>query len=210
MIPDTRQRIKTEASLLILKYGLRSMSMDDIATHLGMSKKTIYQHFKDKEELVGDIINDMLKANESDCSCNISDSENAIHEIILAMDMLQGLIPTINPSLLNDLQKYHPKVYIKFKKHKDQYLYNVFHTNLLRGIKEKLFRSDINTAVLAKFRVESIMLLFNPEFRTTFNESLLELQLEILKNFLFGLVTPKGYELLVHYLAEQKKQKKKN
>ncbi|HRD43367.1 MAG TPA: TetR/AcrR family transcriptional regulator, partial [Ferruginibacter sp.] len=108
MIPDTRQRIKTEASLLILKYGLRSMSMDDIATHLGMSKKTIYQHFKDKEELVGDIINDMLKANESDCSCNISDSENAIHEIILAMDMLQGLIPTINPSLLNDLQKYHP------------------------------------------------------------------------------------------------------
>ncbi len=184
------------------------MSMDDIATHLGMSKKTIYQHFKDKEELVGDIINDMLKANESDCSCNISDSENAIHEIILAMDMLQGLIPTINPSLLNDLQKYHPKVYIKFKKHKDQYLYTVFHTNLLRGIKEKLFRSDINTAVLAKFRVESIMLLFNPEFRTTFNESLLELQLEILKNFLFGLVTPKGYEILVHYLAAQKKQKK--
>lgn len=186
------------------------MSMDDIATHLGMSKKTIYQHYKDKEELVEEIINEMLQANETDCNCKIVESENAIHEVILAMDMLQNLIPTINPSLLNDLQKYHPKVFLKFRKHKDQFLFTVFKTNIVRGIKEKLYRSEVNADVLAKFRVESIMLLFNPEFRTTFSISLLELQLEVLRNFLFGLVTPKGYTLLETYLAQQKKQKKKN
>jgi len=54
------------------------------------------------------------------------------------------------------------------------------------------------------------MILFNPEFRTNFSDSQLDIQLEVLRNFLFGLVTAKGYELLVNYLAQQKKQKKKN
>lgn len=172
--------------MLLMKYGLRSMSMDDIAAHLGMSKKTIYLHYTDKEELVGEIITEMLNKNEKDCNCEVTQSENAIHEVILAMTMLQSLIPTINPSLLNDLQKYHPKVFLKFKKHKDQFLFNVFKSNLERGKKEKLYRPDINAEILAKFRVESIMILFNPEFSTNFSDSQLDIQLEVLRNFIWA------------------------
>lgn len=87
-------------------------------------------------------------------------------------------------------------------------MFNVFKSNLERGKKEKLYRPDINAEILAKFRVESIMILFNPEFRTNFSDSQLDIQLEVLRNFLFGLVTAKGYELLVNYLAQQKQKKK--
>ncbi len=208
-ILDPRQRILTEVSAQLLQYGIRSTSMDDIAARLGISKKTIYQYFEDKDALVEEIVNNILTENECGCENDRLAAENAIHEVMLAMQMMQKMFTAMNPSVLHDLQKYHHKAFIRFKKHKDQFLLQVLTKNLQRGIKEKLYRPEINVDILARLRVESIILPFNPAFQLGLKQSLYELQQEILIHFLYGVVTPRGYEMLTQYLQTQKKQKKK-
>jgi AcrR family transcriptional regulator len=202
----TKERIKFTAHDLVMKYGIRSVSMDDIATALGMSKKTIYQCFADKDELVKAVVTDVVRKSETDCDRDKNQADNAIHEIFLAMEMVVEMFRTMNPSIIYDMHKYHPGAFHIFQKHKNDYVYNVMKENLIRGIKEELYRPEINIDIMSKFRVESIMLPFNPEFQHSLKYSLVEIEQELILHFLFGLVTLKGYKLILKYQQDQLKK----
>lgn len=204
---DTKQRIQTAAHSLVMQYGIRSVSMDDIATHLGMSKKTIYQYFKDKDELVEAVVDEVIAANQCACKADIDRSENAVHEIFLVMDMMAEMFKTMNPSILFDMQKYHPAAFAKFSKHKNEFLYNVCSQNLQRGIKEELYRPEMAVDILCRYRVETMFVPFHPEFQQKLKHSLGKIEEEILVHFLFGLVSLKGYKLIMKYReAKENKQ----
>jgi TetR/AcrR family transcriptional regulator, cholesterol catabolism regulator len=205
-VNETAVRIKEKAHTLFMQYGLRSVSMDDIANGLGMSKKTIYQFFADKDALVDDVIASVFENDEVCCERDRAKSENAIHEIFLAVDFIVEMFKTMNPSLLFDLQKYHPTSFMRFVQHKDNFLFGVITNNLKRGIAEELYRADLRVDILARFRVESMMLPFNPAFQTKIKENLAVIEEEITLHFLFGLVTPKGYKLALKY--QEKRNKK--
>lgn len=202
---DTGERIKQKAGDLFMQYGLRSVSMDDIANGLGISKKTIYQFFADKDELVDAFITEKINHNQACCELDKDAAENAVHEIFLAIDMMMEIMSSMNPALLFEMQKYHPAAFEKFYKHKNDYLYTVIRNNIIRGIKEELFRPDINVDVIARFRVESMMLPFQPDFHTKTKFVLFEIEEELLMHYLFGLVSEKGYQLTLHYQQERKK-----
>jgi AcrR family transcriptional regulator len=204
-INDTAERIKQKAHDLFMQFGLRSVSMDDIANALGISKKTIYQFYSDKDALVDDVMTSVFETDEVCCDRDRKASENAIHEIFLAVDFMVEMFKTMNTSVLFDLKKYYPNSYMRFLKHKDNYLYGVIMDNLKRGIEEELYREDLKIEVLARYRVESVLLPFNPEFQHKIKESLSNIQEEITLHFLFGLVTPKGYKLALKY--QQNRQK---
>ncbi len=204
-INDTAERIKQKAHDLFMQFGLRSVSMDDIANALGISKKTIYQFYSDKDALVDDVMTSVFDNDEVCCDRDRMSSENAIHEIFLAVEFMVEMFKTMNTSVLFDLKKYYPNSYMRFLKHKDNYLYGVIMDNLKRGIEEELYREDLKIEVLARYRVESVLLPFNPEFQHKIKESLANIQEEITLHFLFGLVTPKGYKLAVKY--QQNRQK---
>lgn len=203
---DNKERIKLQATDLFMKYGVRSVSMDDIANSLGMSKKTIYQFYADKDELVDAVVLHEIQHNEHCCELDRQSSENAVHELFLAMDMVVEMFHSMNPSLLYDLQKYHPKAFQKFHTHKNDYLYNVIRENLVRGIKEDLFRDDINIDILARFRVELMLLPFNPEFQAKVKHNLAEIEEELILHYLFGLVNMKGYKMILTYKQERTKK----
>ena len=200
---ETGIRIKEKAHSLFMQYGLRSVSMDDIATNLGMSKKTIYQYYADKDELIEAVISDELQNTRNICNRDQAISENAVHEIFMALDMLAEILSTMNPSLLYDMQKYHPGAFLKFQQHKHEYLYKVIVDNMDRGVLEGLYRPEINVDILARFRLEMMMLPFNPDFHTRLKHSLARLQEELIIHFLFGLASPKGYKLIVKYQQER-------
>jgi AcrR family transcriptional regulator len=200
---DTKSRIQKAAHDLVMQYGIRSVSMDDIAANLGMSKKTIYQYFKDKDDLVEAVVDEVLNSNECACKEDIDKSENAVHEIFLVMDMMAEMLKTMNPSILHDMQKYHPVAFSKFKKHKNEFLYNVCAQNLQRGVKEELYRPEIAVDILCRYRVETMLVPFNAEFQQSLKHSLAKIEEEILMHFLFGLVSQKGYKLIMQY-REQK------
>ncbi len=200
---ETGLRIKQKAHELFMQYGLRSISMDDIATSLGISKKTIYQYFADKDELVDAVVDVEFRKNETICEYDRSNSKNAVHEIFMAMDMVVEMFSSMNPSLVFDMQKYYPKAFQKFHKHKNDYLYNVIRDNIIRGVSEELYRPELNIDIIARFRVESIMIPFNPEFYTKLKYNLAEIEEEFILHFLFGMASLKGYKMIVKYQQER-------
>jgi TetR/AcrR family transcriptional regulator, cholesterol catabolism regulator len=199
-------RIKEKAHLLFMQYGIRSVSMDDIASGLGMSKKTIYQFYADKDALVDEVISATFAQDQICCERDRDASENAVHEIFLAIEFIVEMFKAMNPSVLYDLQKFHPVSFMRFVKHKDTFLFGMVSDNLIRGIKEELYRPEINIELVARFRIESMMLPFNPEFKTKLKENIAVIEEEITMHYLFGLLTPKGYKLALKY--QEKRNKK--
>src|SRR5262245_4196633 len=108
-----KERILEKAHELFMRYGVRSVSMDDIAAQLGMSKKTLYHDYTDKEELVDAVLSTVLEKNRNECFADKQSAENAIHEIFQAFDMMQEMFTNMNPAIVFDLEKYHPAVYKK-------------------------------------------------------------------------------------------------
>ncbi len=200
---DTGTRIREKAHSLFMQYGFRSVSMDDIANNMGISKKTIYQYYADKDELVEAVIENEFKKNQGICEYDKSNSKNAIHEIFMAMDMVMEMFSSMNPSLIFDMQKYHPKAFVKFHAYKNEYLYNLTLDNIVRGIKEGLYREELNVAILSRFRVETMMMSFNLDFNSKLKNSMAEMEEEIITHFLFGLVNIKGYKMVLKYQQER-------
>jgi AcrR family transcriptional regulator len=200
---ETGERIQQKAHGLFMQFGLRSVSMDDIANSLGISKKTIYHYYADKDELVDAVIDAEFRKNESICEYDRVNSKNAIDEIFMAMDKVVEMFSTMNPSLVFDMQKYFPKVFQKFHSHKNDYLFNVIRTNVIRGIREELYRPELNIDIISRFRVESIMIPFNPEFQTKMKYNMAEIEEEFIIHFLFGIASPKGYKMIIKYQQER-------
>src|ERR1700730_13962146 len=207
---DTRGRIRSKAEEMFMKWGVRSVSMDDIANGLGASKKTLYQHFSDKDELVGAVVEQIIRENQSSCDCDRMAASNAVEEIFKAMEMVELMFSNMNPSILYDLQKYHPKAFTRFLKHKNDYLYTVVRSNLERGIKEELYRPGITVELLSRFRVESLMMPFNPEFLPRLKTSFVEVHQTIMEHFLYGVASLKGHKLILKYQQEREKKLSKH
>lgn len=198
-----QERILHKSHELFMRYGVRSVSMDEIAAHLGISKKTIYQYYSDKDALVEDVIEIEINRNEKECSMQQQNSENAVHEIFIALDMVRKILTHMNPSLIFDLEKYHPKAFKKFNDHKNKFLYDVIKNNLERGKTEGLYREEVKTEILSRFRLASMFLIFNPELFPLNKHSLGEIIAEVTDNFLYGLATLKGQKLIQKYKLQR-------
>lgn len=202
-MPLVAQRIVIEARELFMRYGLKSVSMDDIASKLGMSKKTIYQHFADKDTLVEEVVKGIIANNQKTCDADRSRSENAIHEIFMAVEMMTQLFHSMNPSLLYDMHKYYPSSYKIFQTHKNEYLYSIIKENIKKGIHEGLYRENLDVELMARYRVETIVMPFNPEFHSKVKTNLVKIAEEIAIHFLFGVVSQKGYTLTLTYIKDK-------
>ena len=152
---EVKERILLKAADLYMRYGIRSITMDEIATQLGISKKTIYQFFTDKDDMVMAVIDQEIQKNETDCIQFRDHSENAVHQIFLALESLEEMLKYTNPLMLYDLEKHHPRSYKKLKEYKYQFLYQMIAENLQWGMTEGLYRSDIQRDIVSKARIES-------------------------------------------------------
>ncbi len=207
MLIDNKTRIREKAKELFIRFGMRSVSMDDIANAIGISKKTLYQHYADKETLVADTIEMLLETNNAHCQASREKAENAIHESFLATETVSELMKKTNPVLLFDMQKYYPAAYRKFLKFKQDFLYNFIRSSIEWGIKDGLYREDINVTLVSSLRIESISLPFQQDFFARVNTDLASLQEEIFILFLYGIATPKGIRLINKYKEKRAKNK---
>jgi len=189
-----------------MRYGIRSITMDEIAGQLGISKKTIYQFFTDKDEIVEAVVDNEIRQNEDVCSRFRQGSENAVHEIFIAMDEMEEMLKGMNPLIMYDLEKYHPKSFRKFKNHKYQFMYGVNKENLERGIREELYRDDINIDIVTRHRIESAFMGFNQEAFPHNRYRINEVCNELAFLYLHSIVTGKGKKLFEKYLTERNKK----
>ncbi|MFN5422370.1 MAG: TetR/AcrR family transcriptional regulator [bacterium] len=200
---DVKQRIIEQARALFFRLGIRSVSMDDIASHMGISKKTIYQHFTDKDELVESIVLAETNRMQNDCINLCNTAENAVHEIFKTMEMVVEQFRNINSIVLFDMQKFHFNAFKRFMEYRNNFLINIIANNLEKGVKEGNYRPDINIDVLSKFRLESMMLAFNLEAFPPDKYNAAEVTLIMIENFLYGVSTEKGFNKIEAYKKER-------
>ena len=201
-----KERILSKTADLFMRYGIRSITMDEIAANLGISKKTIYQFFTDKEALVYAVIEQEIGKNEIECANFRIDALDAIHEIFSAVENLDELLRYTNPLFLYDLEKHHPRAYQKIRDFKYQFLYAATTENLRRGTEEGLYRPDFNHDIVAKNRIESAFLVFNPDVFPQGKYSISEVNFELALLFLRGVVTDTGKQLIEKYTKERNKK----
>ena len=199
-----KDRIQIKAHELFLQYGIRSVSMDDIVAQLGISKKTLYQYYTYKDELVDSVLQYEIEHGQQDCQQCFQQSKDAVDEIFLTMERIIEQFRNMNPMVLYDLQKFHFNAFQKFLKYKNGFLLEVIRKNIERGIKEELYRPEINADILSKFRLESIMIAFNINIFPPRKYTLAEVTLEIIEHYLYGLATLKGHRLILKYKQERK------
>lgn len=192
---DVKDKILKGAEELFMRYGIRSISMDDIARHLTVSKKTLYQHFADKDDLVLSVSRSHLQRNKSEFEGIWESAKNPIEELAQISACMRTNMETMNPTLLFDLQKFHPKAWGEWIVFKNKYIRENVIRNLSKGIADGYIRADINPEIMAAMRIELVQLAFNNEIFPPNQYKLAEVQEQIFDHFVYGLVTEKGKKL---------------
>jgi TetR/AcrR family transcriptional regulator, cholesterol catabolism regulator len=200
---DVKERILIKAADLFCRYGIRTITMDEIASQLGISKKTIYQFFTDKDDMVSAVIEQEIERNELECSNFRDTASDAVHQIFLALESLEEMLKYTNPLMLYDLEKHHPASFIKLREYKYRFLHQIIIENLQWGIGAGLYRPDIDKDIVAKARIETAFLVFNPDVFPHSRYRISEVNLELAMLFLYGIVTNKGKLLIEKYTVER-------
>jgi AcrR family transcriptional regulator len=196
---EIKDKILKGAEELFMRYGVRSISMDDIARHLSVSKKTLYQYFADKDELVTMVSAAHIERNAKQFDELREQSSNPIEELAKLSVCLKRDMENINPALLYDLNKFHPKAWSVWLNHKNKFIRESVIRNLMEGIEGGYFRPSINPAILAAVRIELVQLAFNNEVFPQSEFSIAVVQEQLFDHYVYGLVTDKGRKLYEKY-----------
>ena len=197
---EIKDRIIAKAREQFFRYGIKSVTMDDIANELGISKKTIYQHFEDKDDVVYQLM--LLEMSQDKCDWDILEktSKDVIERTVKSMELIKQAFTEINPSTFFDIKKYHPKSWQIFQDHKQNFILTSIIKDLKDGIEQGYFRPDIKVDILAKMRLEQIELGFDPQVFPQYKFSIVEVELTMLDNFFRGILTEKGLQVYQEYL----------
>jgi len=199
---ETRERILQQAESLFMKFGVRSVSMDDIARHLGISKKTLYHHFTDKDDMVLQVSMEHLKRNQKEFELMRDGAINAIDELARISVSLRKNMEEINPSLMFDLQKYHPKAWNCWIDYKNRYVRDSVTRNIRQGIAEGYYRHDLDPEVMSIVRLEVVQMVFDENLFPRNRFAITDVQMKVYEHFIYGLLTEKGRQLYEEYKSK--------
>ena len=191
-----KEELLENISELFLKYGLRSTSMEDICTHLKISKKTLYQLFANKDDVVEQVM--IYRRNNHQTQQQLKKLRQ-LDSIQMMLSIRDHIIESFNsrlPANLFDLKKYHPEVYKKADKIDQETIQGLFNEIIEKGIKEGHFRTDINQEVQVYLFVKQMLILSEPELISEIKYPIATIISTIVENTLRSFVTPQGEKIL--------------
>ncbi|HYG19998.1 MAG TPA: TetR/AcrR family transcriptional regulator [Ohtaekwangia sp.] len=201
---DNREKLLKGAEDLFMRYGVRSVSMDDIARNLGVSKKTIYQHFADKDDVVASVAKAHMQRQREQFDKIAAESKNAVEELVRISFCLKENMRNINPSLLFDMQKYHQRAWSEWLAFKRNFIRENVMRSLKQGMKEGYFRPELDTEIIATMRLEQVQMAFDHGVFPRDQYSLPEVQAQMFDHFVHGVMTEKGKKLYHKYRENTK------
>lgn len=178
------------------KYGIKSVTMDDVARELGISKKTLYQYVENKTDLVTKVVDFLLY--ERQCSFNeiMSKEQNAIEELLeVGIHVIKSL-KDYNPSTEYDLKKYYPELHSKLHEIRKERMFESVLKNIQKGKKEGLFRDDLDDEIIAKMQTSRFMHMGSDEFIQPEEMFKPRYVLELFIYHIRGIANEKGLEVL--------------
>lgn len=193
---ETKEKILTGAKKLFLRLGLRNVTLDDICRELGISKKTLYLHFEDKNDLVRQIFEQLLQHKEREINEIIQERNlDPISQFTAILNCSTPELRSIHPATIHELRKYHPDAWKVFDHHKNEFILETTRANIEFGIKEGVYRSDINPEIIARIYQNTIEALTDSSNFST-EIPIHELFSQFIKYHFHGITTEKGQKLL--------------
>ncbi len=198
---EQKDQILKEASLLFLKFGFKSITMDDVARELGLSKKTLYQHFTDKNDLVEQCVQSHLMHMEQCCNTAFQSGNNAIDNMIELTKKVGENVRSMNPSALFDLKKYFKSSWDKLDKHRYEFIKQNIKKNLNQGKKEGIYYKDLDADIVTHTYTHLVQMLTDPEnFPKDLSFPLMHK--ELVKYHMRAICNEKGLEILNQKIKE--------
>ena len=199
---DKKLHIIKNVGKLYMKFGIRSVTMDDVANEFGVSKKTLYQYFSDKEHLVSNVIDYFLDNPDLDLSTN--PKANAVDSMFQVRDHVATIFKFYNNSIEYDLKKIYPKLYKRVRDAKRQRIFSNTVANIKQGILQGLYRDDLNAEFIAKLQVGQMLYTLNPDYQVfeEYETNTLEIFDETMDYHMHAICTEKG----IKYYKKQLKK----
>lgn len=185
-----------------MRVGIKSVSMDDIARDLGISKKTIYKHFSDKRDLVRSVLDKSISAEEQICKTCFQSSENAIRKMINLSKFVSQAHQTMNPAVIYDLQKYYPSQWKRFDAFRVGFISESIKTNINEGQKEGLFRKNINPEIISSLYVQLVKGLITYFSGNPSNYDFVTIHKQMVMYHLYGICSTQGLTYLEQHINE--------
>jgi len=186
---------------IFLKLGFKSVTMDDIAQELGISKKTIYKYFKNKAHLVDETTVYMHETMHKEALKIYDLGFNAIKENFEVNKVFKGFMQNLNDSPIYQLQKYYPETYHKIMSQEFCLFKDCLFGNIQKGINEGLFRNNINIELVTKFYFSLIISVHDSNLHTYSKNTINKLELNVLEYHTRAIATAKGIKILEEQLV---------
>lgn len=189
---ETRERILEIATEQFARFGVRAITMEDIARQAGVSKKTIYQEFSDKRDLVRAVFSNILDEDRKRLTFILESEDGVIEHLVQTSKMMRERLSSINPMVILEVQKYFPESWKMFEEFKECIIQMDLVNVLEKGKELGYFRPEIDSQILAKVRMNQITSAFDPANFTNPEYNFVEEQLVLMDHFLHGIFTEKG------------------
>lgn len=205
MILNLKERVIIKASSLFIRCGIKSVTMDYIAGQLGISKRTLYENFKDKDELLLECLKYIDTKNREELTRIMIGCSNSMEVLLFSYKHALELMRRTNRNYYTDLKRYHPQVAVIFEQYKkDDQLFFVEWLEL--GKKEGYIRSNLKSEIVMLLLGAQIEMLMNSIVFDTSNFSFMEVFENIVVNFTRGISTPKGVAFIDEFVETQLKK----
>ena len=193
---ESKNKIIHCAQDLFTRFGIKSVSMDDIASKLGISKKTIYNLLPTKNELVTKVIISHIEEEEIIIQDIVAKASNAIEEMIGITRHVQKFLKDMTPTLIYDLKKYYPEAWSNIEGRHFSFIRSIIKSNIQRGIQEGLYREDIHSEIVAKFYTRLSLSVADEEIFPSDQFSRHTLFMEQITYHIHGIVNSEGKKVL--------------
>jgi AcrR family transcriptional regulator len=187
-----RERILELASEQFMRYGVRTITMEDIARSAGISKKTIYQEFKDKKDLVRETFAWVLSKDKEKLRFILDSEDRLIEHLVQSSQTMRERLEHMNPLVILEVRKYFPEAWEEFESFKNDFVVKDLMMVMERGKVLGYFRPEIDSEILAQLRVNQISTVLESSMAGQSGSDILNTQLEMMDHFLHGIFTEKG------------------
>ena len=201
---EKRNEIIDKSAMIFLRHGIKSVTMDDLAKALGVSKKTIYNYFKDKDDLVKLIVSTLIERNRTSCEIGRLKSENAIDALMNISEYSTRLFTEIHTSVFFDLQKYYPEAWNIIKQHRLDFVSNQITQNIVRGQEEGIYIAELDPKIMSGIHLASVSMMTDSDIFGVESNEYGKLSHEIMLFQLRGIVNDKGRELMIKNMKNKK------
>lgn len=201
---EKEERIISESALIFKRLGIKSVNMDDLAARMGMSKKTLYKYVADKGELVRKVFEFHIHHERAQLNAIAAKGLNAIDESFEIMHMVVNMVKDLHPSVLFDIQKYHPELMRDMDEKRGAIVAASVKENLRKGIDEQLYRSDLNIDFISSLYVAAIEGIMSRLAHEPGLVSFQVLYLELFRYHIRGIASAKGLDYLIEKVKNER------